>query len=157
MYLRYVHMDAQKPMLTLVSNLKDTVEPEVRSELIYRLSHLNEDMTSITKTWPDVWHLVQEYHTSSKESERQHNILRIQNELKNAAKEFTFGLYGMQSNCESTPTIEWMEMVNRDEAWALTVAYLKRVWQDVDDSRLYIKISEKLCEKCADAPISHYL
>lgn len=157
MYQRYVYMEIQELIPECILKLKDLLEPDEYSTMAHRLIRFDEDMTSITKSWSDVWSLLQEYHMGSEDSERRSRISCIQDLLKAIRDcEFNFAPYDSLLKRENSAKMQWMKMENRDEAWALTVDYLKRVWQEKDDSRLYASVRNERCITCDFALASHY-
>lgn len=157
MYQRYVYMEIQELIPECILKLKDLLEPDEYSTMAHRLIRFDEDMTSITKNWSDVWSLLQEYHMGEEDSERRNRISCIQDLLKAIRDcEFNFEPYDALMKRENSAKMQWMRMENRDEAWALTVDYLKRVWQEKDDSRLYATVQNERCITCDFALASHY-
>lgn len=157
MYQRYVYMEIQGLIPECILKLKDLLEPEEYSTMAHRLIRFDEDMTSITKSWSDVWSLLQEYHMGSEDSERRNRISCIQDLLKAIRDcEFDFSLYETLLKHDNSAKMQWMKMENRDEAWVLTVNYLKRVWQEKDDSRLYATVRNEQCLTCTSALARHY-
>lgn len=157
MYQRYVYMEIQELIPECILKLKDLLEPEEYSTMAHRLIRFDEDMTSITKSWSDVWALLQDYHMGSEDAERRNRISCIQDLLKAIRDcEFDFSPYEKLLQRENSAKMQWMKMENRDEAWVLTVDYLKRVWQEKDDSRLYTSVRNERCITCDFALASHY-
>lgn len=157
MYQRYVYMEIQELIPECILKLKDLLEPEEYSTMAHRLIRFDEDMTSITKSWSDVWSLLEDYHMSSGDTERRNRISCIQDLLKAIRDcEFDFSPYEKLLKRENSAKMQWMKMENRDEAWVLTVEYLKRVWQEKDDSRLYASVRNERCITCDFALASHY-
>lgn len=157
MYQRYVYMEIQELIPECILKLKDLLEPDEYSTMVHRMVHFEEDMTSITKTWHDVWTTLQMYHTGDHELERRHRLSSIQDLLKAIRDhEFNFAPYENLLKRECSAKMQWMKMENRDDAWALTVDYLKHVWQEKDDSRLYALIRDERCISCCVSPTDHY-
>lgn len=125
--------------------------------MAHRLIRFDEDMTSITKTWADVWALLQTYHMTDKESERRNRMGCIQ-ELFKAIRvcEFDFEPHDSLLNRENSAKMSWTKLDNRDDAWILAIHYLKNVWSEKDDTRLYSSIQNERCITCYSSLTSHY-
>lgn len=125
--------------------------------MAHRLMRFDEDMTSIAKCWVDVWSLMQEYHIGCEDLERRNRISCIE-ELFKAIRdyEFDFTPYEKLLKCENSSELQWMKMEDRDEAWALAVDYLKRVWKEKDDTRLFAVVRNEQCITCGFAVANHY-
>lgn len=157
MYQRYVYMEIQDLIPECILKLKDLLEPEDYSTMAHRLIRFDEDMTSTTKNWSHVWSLLQEFHMDFDDMERRMRISCIQDLLKAIRDcEFDFSPYEKLLKRENSAKMDWMKMENRDEAWVLTVDYLKRVWQEKDDSRLYATVRNEQCITCGSELGSHF-
>lgn len=157
MYQRYVYMEIQELIPECILKLKDLLEPAEYSTMAHRLIRFDEDMTSIAKSWADVWSLLQEYHKGSEDFDRRSRICCLQDLLKGIRDyKFDFTPYEKLLKQENTQKMQWMQMENRDDAWALTVDYLKRVWQGNNDARIYITLRNEQCITCYSELASHY-
>lgn len=137
--------------------LKELLEPDEYSSMAHRLIRFDEDMTSIAKNWSDVWSLLQDYHMGSEDAERRNRIRCIEELLKAIRDcEFDFSGYDKLLKRENSSKMQWMKMENRDEAWILTVDYLKRCWDEKNDSRLFAFVRNERCITCDFALASHY-
>lgn len=135
--------------------LKELLEAEEYEAMAHRLIRFDEDMTSIAKSWSEVWSLMQNYHVSSEEMERRNRIRCIE-ELLKAIRDCEFDFTGYEKLLKRDNASKWMKMENRDEAWILTVDYLKRCWDEKDDSRLFAFVCNDRCVTCDFALASHY-
>lgn len=125
--------------------------------MAHRLIRFDEDMTSITKTWAEVWTLLQTFHMTDKETERRNRMGVIEELFKEIRKsDFDFLPHETLLNREHSSKMQWTKLENRDDAWTLAVHYLKNVWNEKDDTRLYSMIQNERCITCYSPLTSHY-
>lgn len=157
MYQRYVYMEIQDLIPECILKLKDLLEPTDYSTMAHRLIRFDEDMTSTTKNWSEVWQLLQDYHVGNEDIERRKRISSIHDLLKAIRDcEFDCTPYEKLLKRENSAKMQWVKMENRDEAWVLTIDYLKRVWHEKDDTRLYATFLNKRCISCDLEIASHH-
>lgn len=126
--------------------------------MAHRLIRFDEDMTSITQTWIEVWSLLQAYHLRDEDIDRRHRILFLQELLKNIKDcNYDFTGYEKVTKLENPPITQWTKMEDRNEVWALWIHHLKRIWNGHKDRRLLASVRNDHCTKCNYALASHYV
>lgn len=70
--------------------------------------------------------------------------------------EFDFAPHETLLARENSAKMQWTKMENRDDAWILAIYYLKTVWSEKDDTRLYSNIQNERCITCFSSLTSHY-
>lgn len=151
MYQRWVYLEVQDLIPECILTLKDLLDSEDYSAMAHRLIRFDEDMTSITQSWIEVWSLLQNYYLEREEYSRRLRISYLEEMLKMIRKTY-FGRLN-----RTVPMSKWMEMGNRQEAWLQMIDYLKNVWDEKDDSRLFIQVLNDNCVKCQFELASHYM
>lgn len=154
MYQRWVYFEVQDLIPECILMLKDLLDSDDYSAMAHRLIRFDEDMTSITQSWIEVWSHLQNYHLEDEECARRVRISYLEAMLK-AIRERDFSRYGELK--ETIPMAQWAKLENREEAWLQMVDYLKKVWDEKDDSRLTIKVLNDNCVKCESELASHYM
>lgn len=154
MYQRWVYFEVQDLIPECILMLKDMLDSDDYSAMAHRLIRFDEDMTSITQTWIEVWSYLQNYYLEDEEYARRVRISYLEEMLKTIRKR-DFSRYGQL--IEPIPMAQWSKLENRQMAWLQMVDYLKRVWNEKDDSRLTVKVLNDNCVKCEFELASHYM
>lgn len=134
--------------------LKDLLDSDDYNAMAHRLIRFDEDMTSITHSWIEVWSYLQNYHLVGEEYARRVRMAYLEEMLKTIRKR-DFSRYGELK--ETIPLAQWTKLENREEAWLQMIDYLKNVWSEKDDSRLTAKVLNDNCVKCEFELASHYM
>lgn len=146
MFQRYVYMTSRG----FVS--ESIVEHHITAA--QKLIDFDKKMAIIEHDWTDKWSLLQDYHMGSKDMIRRNLMFEIQEKLKDIVdSKFDFGLYKELIDRKfSTDGKPWTEMDNIDEAWALTMDYMKNTFQEHSILPLRSKLYFERCESCDIEP-----
>lgn len=154
MYQRWVYLEVQDLIPECILKLKDLLDSEAYSAMAHRLIRFDEDMTSITQSWIEVWSYLQNYNLESGEYFRRLRRSYFTDMLKEIRKK-DFSRYGQLNR--TIPMSKWSELGNRQEAWLQMIDYLKKSWDEKDDSRLFMVVLNDNCGKCELELASHYM
>lgn len=154
MYQRWVYFEVQDLIPECILMLKDLLDSEDYSAMAHRLIRFDEEMTSITQSWIEVWSYLQNYYLEGEECERRTRILHLE-EMMKSIRANDFSRYGEVK--ATIPMAQWGKLDNRKEAWLQMIDYLKKVWNEKDDSRLAVKVLNDNCVKCEFELASHYM
>lgn len=139
--------------------LKEVLDTEKYSAMAHRLIKFDEDMTSIAQTWINVWSLIQEFHSTSEDMERRQRIISLHSLLvgiKNNAVDIPMDVDDIDEN-NVHPTADWIQMDNRDKAWALVLKHLQQLDDVMQSQRITSVVQNSHCTKCSHALASHYV
>lgn len=154
MYQRWVYFEVQDLIPECILMLKDLQDSDHYHAMAHRLIHFDEDMTSITTSWIEVWTFLQSYYLEGEEYARRVRISYLEEMLKTIRKR-DFSRYGELK--ETIPMAQWTKLEKREQAWLQMLDYLKKVWDEKDDSRLSVKVFNDNCVKCELELASHYM
>lgn len=115
--------------------------------MAHRLIRFDEEMTSTTQSWSEVWQFLQEYHMTNDEIDRRMRITCLESLLK-SIKSCNFDFTRYAKIKENVNISQWMKVEEREEVWVMMIDYLKRVWNEKDDTRLAAILLNDNCLKC---------
>lgn len=152
MYQRWVYFEVQELIPECILMLKDILDADQYSAMAHRLIRFDEDMSSIALSWIEVWsHLLNYY------LEHQSQRFRISclEKMMQTIRALKFTMYGKRM--VTIPMDKWAQLEDREEAWLQMIDYLKKVWDEKDDTRLTREVIYDTCSKCEFELASHYM
>lgn len=158
MYQRYIYKNLRCIVWESLISLKDYLDTKDYVTVAQKLIQFDQTMELINYGWAEKWDLLQRYHTSSEDIIRRDLMLKTQVKLKEIKEnQFDLGPYKELLNRKfATGGCPWTEVDTMDEAWALTVNYLKQTFEETSDALLHLKVHNEKCKSCGIESEIHY-
>lgn len=149
MYQRYVYLEFQQYIPDCILKLKQSMQPDDCSAMAHRLIRFDEDMTSIAKSWCDIWSLIQDYHVSEPDVLRRNRLGCVQEMLRRMRDcKFDAVPSDKMAKPDKASKMQWTKLECRDDAWIAAINYLKYNWEQKDDDRLRALVRMDNCNSC---------
>jgi hypothetical protein len=125
--------------------------------MVLRFTKFDDEMSTITEQWKDIWNSLLEYHKSAIDLARRRRISSAHS-IMLAIKQSDFRFDDSLNVTEERNIVDWIQSEKRDEVWQHCVYHLQKKWHECTNPRLSANICNLRCNKCNNKSIGvHYM
>ncbi|KAG4067279.1 hypothetical protein HA402_000270 [Bradysia odoriphaga] len=158
MYQRWVYMGVKELIPECILKLKTILDTEKYKAMVYRFIKFDDEMTLLTFKWREIWSLANAYHMEDHDFERRRRMCSVHSILQSIKNtKFKIDFKQFEDPKQTSNTVKWLTMDDRDTVWNYTVYFLRNKWVECDEHRLYAEITKVQCLKCDFALATHYV
>lgn len=126
--------------------------------MVYRFIKFDDDMSLLTFKWREIWSLANTYHMENQDIERRRRMCSVHSILQSIKNtKFKIDFKQFEDPTQTTNTVKWLTMDDRDTVWNYTVYFLRNKWVECNEHRLCAEITKVQCLKCDFALATHYV